>query len=125
MSVQAKPVPAPISAATVCEPCKKRKKSCNKALPSCSRCSRYVANPCLSKQYISQRHRLSVKCFYTDNPTSSNHSLPSITSVVPEYLAPPFWTPTAKNDLSSQITTQTLKLLSSISRKRGPIEDFI
>ncbi|KAH9216899.1 hypothetical protein DL95DRAFT_387069, partial [Leptodontidium sp. 2 PMI_412] len=37
---------------TVCEPCKKRKKSCNKALPSCSRCS-----------------RLFVKCSYSSENT--------------------------------------------------------
>lgn len=115
------------TAHTVCEPCKRRKKSCNKGLPACGRWS-----------------RLLVKCWYTDNTTEGGSKsgdrvtvLPPLVDVVPGFSSsiPPSittsWDCNLKSFSSSQtisvddeVSVQVHRLLSAISRKRGYVHVF-
>ncbi|KUJ22123.1 uncharacterized protein LY89DRAFT_394604 [Mollisia scopiformis] len=84
------------TAPTVCEPCKRRKKSCNKALPACGRCS-----------------RLFVKCKYTlplpetNNGSKSGPALP----------LPPLVQTHPSSSIDEQVSFQVSRLLSAITRK--------
>ncbi|CZR57315.1 uncharacterized protein PAC_07204 [Phialocephala subalpina] len=119
------------TAPTVCEPCKRRKKSCNKALPACGRCS-----------------RLLVKCWYTDPEQNGSGSksgervtvLPPLVDVIPGFSTSiptsvtKLWdcnlngvrtmSPSQSFSVDDQVSMQVHRLLSAISRKRGYVHIF-
>ncbi|KAK0125399.1 hypothetical protein ONS95_000583 [Cadophora gregata] len=107
---------------TVCEPCKKRKKSCNKALPSCSRCSRLFAKCSYSGQGAVAAGRPSV--------LPPLHILSnSIPGLVVSASLPGSWDYPHGNaghalTTDKQVSLQAHKLLNAISRKSGDINKF-
>ncbi|KAE9372329.1 hypothetical protein N431DRAFT_339949 [Stipitochalara longipes BDJ] len=104
-------------AGTVCNQCKHRKKSCNKSLPSCSRCS-----------------RLLVRCSYSEAYTeeSNCYPLPRVVDILSGFDIPfaGYSSPPQQSSMvykfeqripciDDQVSLQASRLLSAISRKRG------
>ena len=106
------------------EQCKKRKKSCSKTLPSCSRCSRYVLPESKQKrdEWRLMNDRFMIRCTYS-------HAIePPTTGVVDPSLLN-FRTlpsnPLSLPSVDEQVSTQAVRLLDCISRKSRPIDVFV
>jgi hypothetical protein len=126
-------------AGTVCNQCKHRKKSCNKVLPSCSRCDRLVILSYSFTTRLCLTHvRLLIKCSYSGAMESHCYPFPPVIDVISGVDIPLSDYPlTAQQSsmvyklehrvpcIDDQVSMQASRLLSAISRKRGHAGDFM
>jgi hypothetical protein len=117
-------------AATVCEQCMRRKKSCNKSLPRCARCTRCIF---LYRdiQYETNQNRLGTRCSYSNSNSTGQDGppvLPPISDANPEFggssfPTKPFWDQ-GQEDRSIEAELQA-HVLSFLSRSGSSLDEVL
>ncbi|KAF2095093.1 hypothetical protein NA57DRAFT_45245 [Rhizodiscina lignyota] len=111
-----------MAAIQVCESCRKRKRKCDKAKPSCSHCTRYDYHNAISIKSRLTRQRLRLKCTYLSWPYDrtgekrSKSGSPSELSIVQEdgltrRSDRPSASPKQYRDLDHEVTAELLNTI--------------